>query len=140
MSETLTREDLTTIDDVRREPLEVWGRTVWVWGLTFGQFLALHREAQRLDPDGALRFDPERYALCRVIECVRDSAEVGARPVLNRKEHYDWLRGRSVDAVDRILRLSMLLSGELGGEGVVGADPFASGTPNDFERASTGSV
>lgn len=114
-------EELAAVDDVRREPLEIWhGKTVWVWGLTFRQFLALHREAMRPDADGQLRFDPERYAVARVIECVRESAERDAKPVFSRAEHYEWIASRDAATVDRILRLSMRLSGEEHGDA---ADP-----------------
>jgi len=105
--------DLQAVDDVRRQPLEIWGgKSAWVWGLTFRQFMALHREAQRQGPDGTLGFDPERYSICRVVECVKDSGAPDAKPIFKREEHYDWLRERSVGVIDRIVRLSMRLSGE----------------------------
>ena len=56
----LSTDDIETIDAIQREPMEVWGgRTLWVWGLSFRQFTRLLSEAQRPDPDGRLRFDPE---------------------------------------------------------------------------------
>lgn len=133
-------DELQAIDDVRREPLTVWGgRTVWVWGVTFRQFMALNREAQRFGPDGLLVFDAERYAICRVIECVRESGDVGARPVFRREEHYEWLLDRDAQTVDRILRLSMRLSGEEGGPGPC-ADPLGSGEETSSPDSSSGSA
>jgi hypothetical protein len=120
-------EKLRSVDDVRREPAELWdGLRGWVWGLTFRQFLALQREAQFPGPDGQSRFDPERYALCRIIECVRSSGEPGAEPLFTRSEHYEWLRERSAQSIERILRASMRLSGELEAEGPDPTPPTAS--------------
>ncbi len=116
---------LSTVDDVRRSPIRLWnGLEAWVWGLTFGQFLALQREAQFPGADGEPRFDAERYAIARVIECVRRSGEPGAEPLFTRAEHTEWLRARSAQSIERILRLSMELSGELEGPGC--SDPPAS--------------
>lgn len=129
-------DTLGCVDDVRREEVEIWGaRRVWVWGLTFGQFLALQREAHRPGPDGVERFDPERYAICRLIECVRDSGDPGARPIFRRDRHYDWLRERGAQSIERLLRISMRLSGELDG-----SDPPASASPSTSARASSASV
>jgi hypothetical protein len=131
-------ERLRAVDDVRRSPIELWdGLEAWVWGLTFGQFLALQREAQFPGPDGEIRFDPERYALARVIECVRVSGEPGAAPLFTRAEHTEWLRSRSAQSVERILRLSMELSGELGAEGAGCPDPPDS-TPRSGSREGFG--
>jgi hypothetical protein len=132
---------LRSVDDVRRQPLEIWnGVTAWVWGLTFGQFLALQREAQFPGPEGEPHFDPERYALCRVIECVRDSGEPGAAPLFTRRDDYEWLRARSAQSVERILRLSMALSGELGTEGPDGPDPPLAEATVDLPASCAGSA
>lgn len=118
----LSTDDLETIDAIQREPMEVWGgRTLWVWGLSFRQFTRLLSEAQRPDADGRLRFDPERYALCRVIECVRDGGGSDARPLFRRDAHYEWLANQDAGTIDAIVRRSMRLSGET--EDPSGPDP-----------------
>lgn len=120
----LAAGDLDTIDSIQRAPMEVWGgRTLWVWGLSFRQFTRLLGEAQRPDADGRLRFDPERYALCRVIECARDGEGHDARPIFRRDAHYEWLATQDAGTIDAIVRRSMELSGEA--EGGLGPDPMA---------------
>jgi len=107
-------EDASSVDDVRRERYPLWGgKWCWVWGVTEREYLALRREARRVGPEGDFYFDEERYVICRFIECVRDSGERGARPIFNRREHYDWLLDRERSVIEGAVELSMRLSGEL---------------------------
>jgi len=109
-----TLSEITRIDDVRRVPFQLWnGKWCWVWGVTERQYIALRCEARRTTENGDWYFDEERYVLCRFIECVRDSGEAGAKPIFNRKDHYEWLANRSMEVIERAVELSMRLSGEL---------------------------
>lgn len=117
-------DDFDSIDSVQRLPMHVWGgHIIWVWGLSFRQFISLLHEAQRPGPDGHLHFDPERYALCRVIECVRDGGGHDAQPIFRRDQHYEWLANQDASTIDAIIRRSMELSGET--EATLGPDPTA---------------
>jgi hypothetical protein len=126
LGEVSRPDELDVLDTIKREPMEVWGgKTIWVWGLSFQQFMALMGEAQRPDGEGRMRFDGERYAICRVIECARDSGERDAKPLFSRDKHYDWLRRQDAGTIDAIVRRSMELSGEA--EGMLDPDPTTAG-------------
>lgn len=122
-------KDMAGVDDVRRARYELWnGKHCWVWGLTIRQYLKLQREARRRLPDGGESFDEERYIICRFIECVRNSDRSDAKPIFNRRDHYEWLLERDMRTIQGAVALSMELSGEL--EPGVGAF-FGSCAEND---------
>ena len=112
--EIFATHDLPSVDDLKRQPFPLWnGKWCWLWGVTERQYLALRREARRQNPDGEFLFDEERYVICRFIECVRDSGDPGAKPIFNRRDHYDWLLERDRALIEGAVELSMRLSGEL---------------------------
>ena len=99
--EIFTTRDLACVDDLKREAYPLWNdKWCYVWAVTERQYLALRREARRQGPDGEFVFDEERYIICRFIECVRDSDQPGAKPIFNRREHYDWLLNRDRSIIE----------------------------------------
>ena len=109
-----TASEITGVDDLKREAYRLWnGKWCYVWAVTERQYLALRREARRQGPEGEYVFDEERYIICRFVECVRDSDQPSAKPIFNRRDHYDWLLERDRSIIEGAVELSMRLSGEL---------------------------